>query len=87
LPGIYKIIKATNFSAILSTTYDQSLERIYDNEISTYTYKDIESLQVAVSNNSFSLLKIYGDITKPNTVLISPSRFNDEMLKNRWCRL
>jgi len=82
IPGIYRVIKSTNFSAILSTTFDQTIERAYDNQLNIYTYKDIEKLQESVSNNSMFLLKIYGDITKPDTVLVSPSRFDNEMLRN-----
>jgi energy-coupling factor transporter ATP-binding protein EcfA2 len=82
IPGIYKVIKSTNYSAILSTTYDQTIERTYDSQIEVLTYNDIEKLQEAVSNNSLFLLKIFGDIPKQETVLISPSRFDDEMLRN-----
>jgi len=82
IPGIYRVIKSTNFSAILSTTFDQTIERTYDNQLDVYTCKDIERLQESVSNNTLFLLKIYGDVTNPGTVLVSPSRFDNEMLRN-----
>lgn len=82
LPGIFEDITKTSFSFVVSSNYDDQVERAYNGSTSIYTHQNTEELKNCFTNRKFFILKIYGKPDEPNTLLLTPSQFSDVILQN-----
>ena len=72
------------FSAALTTNFDDLLERVYDTPFEqVYTPKNTESLLAALTRGDFFLLKLYGTLDQPDTVMVAPKQYEDAITGNR----
>lgn len=76
------LLRRTKFSAILTTNFDNLLERQYQsNQI--YTPTDSEALLTALTKRDFFVLKLYGTLDKPETVIVAPAQYEGGITGNK----
>jgi predicted ATPase len=84
LTAWHKAIHELPFSAVLTTNFDRLLERTFEHLTSrVLTPRDTEELLAALTRNQFFLLKLYGTLERPDTVLVSPAQYESEIEGNR----
>lgn len=77
-------LKQIKFSAVLTTNFDNLLDGVFDAQASQiYTPKDAESLLAALTRRDFFILKLYGSLNNPETVIITPAQYEEEITGNR----
>ncbi len=81
--ALHQKLKALPFCAALTTNYDELLEQTYEGLGSTYTHLDSDDLLVALRRTDFFLVKLYGALSRPNTVLIAPMQYERALESNR----
>lgn len=83
LPKSHHVFKDIGFSAVLTTNFDRLLEQTYE-DIGTrvYTPKDTEPLLEALAKREFFILKFYGTLERPETVLVAPAQYDDAVAGN-----
>jgi recombinational DNA repair ATPase RecF len=79
---VHQTLREIPFASVLTTNFDGLLEQTYQNETQVYTARDVEKLQNALSKAEFFILKLYGDLAVPETLLISPAQFEDASREN-----
>jgi len=81
LPNTFGKLRRLPFSGVVTTNFDNLLSRAFDNRLSngTYTHKDAEPLKVALARRQFFLLQLHGTITRPDTLLLSDSQFDERL--------
>ncbi len=77
LPAAYRALRDIPFSAILTTNFDDLLERNFqDSQPRVYTHRDASALKGwKTRRDNFFLLKLYGTLAQPDTVLLAPADF------------
>ncbi len=70
-------------SAIITTNYDSLIEDAYNRKTKPdlLNHYDVDSLSDVVSNKSFYLLKIHGDASRVNTIVLSRSDYREMLFK------
>ena len=82
LPGPnHRRVRDLSPGAILTTNFDDLLELTFAGE-SFYTHADTEPLLDAVAARLFFVLKLYGTLNRPETVLVAPKQYEDEIVGN-----
>lgn len=77
------LLRAIPFSAALTTNFDDLLERTFGLPgISIYTPYDTERLRSALLNQRFFLLKLYGTLTRPDTLQVAPAQYSASISEN-----
>jgi predicted ATP-binding protein involved in virulence len=80
---LHERLKQIEFSAILTTNFDNVLERVFEGKTDqTYTPKDSESLLTALTRRAFFILKLYGRLDRQETVLVAPAQYNSAISGN-----
>lgn len=80
---VHRVLHTIPFCAALTTNFDILLERIFsDRAPSILTPQDAESLLTAYAKREFFILKLYGSVDKPETLLISQAQFEDATTQN-----
>ncbi|WP_295439081.1 AAA family ATPase [uncultured Thiodictyon sp.] len=83
LPDRYSRLERLGLSAALTTTFDTLLERIFfRSPDSVLTPKDTEQLLAALSAKDFFIGKLYGRLTDPDSVMLSPSQYEEVVARN-----
>jgi tRNA A-37 threonylcarbamoyl transferase component Bud32 len=83
-PESYSILTEIGLSAILTTGFDQLLEQTHENiGDRVYTPEDAEPLLDAFAKREFFILKLYGALERPETVLLGQARYEDAIAANR----
>ena len=76
LPEVCKILRQIPFAALLTTNFDNLLETTFDrSSADVLTPYDAEKLIGCLSRRESFLLKLYGDVAKPDTILLSPAQY------------
>lgn len=71
------------FCAALTTNFDNLLEQTFDNQHpKIYTPRDPEQLIEALHKREFFVLKLYGDLSQAESLMISPTQFEDAIGEN-----
>jgi predicted ATP-binding protein involved in virulence len=82
--GYHSQLRRIKFSAVLTTNFDNLLEEVYETSASqVYTPKSAESLLAALTRREFFILKLYGTLDQPDTVMIAPAQYEDAITGNR----
>lgn len=76
LPEIHQLLSCLPFCAVVTTNYDQLLEQAFARHDAgrlpkVITYRDISSLGPLLFEGGFFVLKAHGDITRPETLILS----------------
>ena len=74
LSGVHKVLQGIPFSAVLTTSFDDLFERTYP-EAPVFTPRQSEPLLDALSRRRFFLLKLYGTLDRPDTVMVAPAQY------------
>jgi hypothetical protein len=84
LTSWHSSIRELPFSAVLTTNFDRLLEQTFWHRTRrVLTPRDTEELLAALSGKQFFLLKLYGTLERPDTVLVSPAQYESEIEGNR----
>jgi energy-coupling factor transporter ATP-binding protein EcfA2 len=75
LPASVKIIPQIPFAAVLTTNFDDLLERAYESNVEVYTPHDPDALNKAADQRKFYLLHLHGSPKKPETIIFSPASY------------
>lgn len=83
IPKTHRVLSKIPFSAVLTTNLDGLLERTYaEARVRVWTHKDTEPLSAALTRGEFFLLKLYGTLEQPETVVLAPEQYTDAIAKN-----
>ena len=66
---------------MLTTNFDNLLEQTFVGK-PVYTHLDTESLLTALSARTFFVLKLYGTLDRPESVVVSPRQYEDAIVGN-----
>lgn len=80
------LLRQLKFSAVLTTNFDNLLERTYNDLPTTpdvYTPKDAERLLTALTKRDYFILKLYGTLDDPPTVMVAPAQYESAITNNR----
>lgn len=80
----YVLLRKIPFCAALSANFDNLLERNYESIVKSriYTPKDTESLLASLSRNDFFILKLYGTLERPESVVVAPAQYQALIAEN-----
>lgn len=83
LPEAHQTLSRIQFSAVVTTNFDNLLEETYRaRKGNVYTPRDAEPLLDALSKRDFFIVKLYGRLEQPDTVLLSSAQFEDAVRGN-----
>ena len=85
LPDSVKLLKDLPFSAVMTTNFDNLLEQAFEDRTtstSSLTPGDAELLLQCLHKREFFLLKLYGKLEQPATVMLAPSQYDDVVTGN-----
>lgn len=85
LPERHKLLREIPFSAALTTNFDNLLERTFFNQgavVRVYTHENTEELLTTLSTRAFFILKLYGTLVQPDSVLIAPAQYRAAVAEN-----
>lgn len=83
LSDVHHILRNLPFSAALTTNFDSLLEDTFRvRGDSLFTPADAESLLVALHKREFFILKLFGELDRAGTLMLSPSQFDDAVREN-----
>lgn len=89
IPEIFNYILKIPFTAAVTSNFDNLLERAYavpdgrqGNNAKVFTHNDSEKLLSALNNRDFFILKIYGRVDEPASLILAPSQFGDTVMNN-----
>ncbi|MGV3617316.1 MAG: AAA family ATPase [Fimbriimonas sp.] len=80
LPKAYRLLRELPFSAILTSNYDNLLDRALEGTpyVGSLTPNDLERLMELVNlRRPPFLLKLYGDLARPETVILGPTDYQN----------
>jgi predicted ATP-binding protein involved in virulence len=80
----YDLLRNIPFCAALSANFDNLLERNFEQKVEKriYTPKDTDSLLAALSRNDFFILKLYGTLDRPESVVVAPAQYQALIAEN-----
>jgi hypothetical protein len=83
LPPAHAILRRIGFSAVLSTNFDTLVEQAFKPpQTSILTPADATQLQESLAKRMFFVLKLYGLLDRPGTVLVAPEQYLDAVSRN-----
>lgn len=85
LPESHRIMKKIGFNAVLTTNFDDLLEKTFisdDSAYNVFTHVDTEPLLDNLTKREFFILKLHGTLQRPETVLLAPSQYEDSIAGN-----
>jgi predicted ATP-binding protein involved in virulence len=84
VPDAYQALTSLRFAAVLTTNFDDLFERNYqDKAVSVMTPSAAEQLKTALSKYEFFVLKLYGTLSQPETLMVAPAQYEDAVTGNR----
>lgn len=81
LPDVHRLLRRLSLGAVLTTNFDNLLERSF-RDPRVHTPHDAEPLLEALAKREFFVLKLYGDLLRPETVLITPAEYQAAVAEN-----
>jgi hypothetical protein len=83
LGRVHRRLLEAGFCAALTTNFDDLLERTFKVKEGALTPEDTDPLLEALSSRRFFLLKLYGSLDRPETLVISPAQYRESIAANR----
>ncbi|MGB7061012.1 MAG: SIR2 family protein [Candidatus Zixiibacteriota bacterium] len=88
--GLHKVITSLELPCLITTNYDQILERSYAQfkrtTVSVFTHLPAQ-ISVANDEDGFYIFKIHGDIDRPETLIVTQSHYDGIMKNNKSLEL
>lgn len=81
---IHRLLARIGLSAALTTNFDTLLEQTFTEARLVCTPEDPERLLDSLSQRSFFILKLYGMLERPDTVLVAPAQYEEAISGNRF---
>ena len=86
LPAAHQLIKQLDFPALVTTTFDNLLDRTFPYSGGrVYAARDCEALERAAARRDFFLLKPFGDLEEPQTIRLGPAQCAEVMQLHPAC--
>jgi energy-coupling factor transporter ATP-binding protein EcfA2 len=83
LPEAHQLLRRIPFSAVMTPNFDNLLEETYAGlHPKVYTFKGAEALLDALSKREFFIVKLYGRLEEPETMMLAPAQFADAIREN-----
>lgn len=84
LPLAFRVLRKIPFSAVLTTNFDDLLERTFSAEVGdrVYTPQHAEQLLTILSKREFFILKLYGNLGRPESVIFAPAQYRAVVADN-----
>jgi AAA domain, putative AbiEii toxin, Type IV TA system/SIR2-like domain len=83
LSDAHRVLSDLPFGAALTTNWDTLVEQTFATRSGgLYTPRDAEQLLDALHKRGFFVIKLYGDLSRSETLMISPSQFGDAVREN-----
>ncbi|HEX8290555.1 MAG TPA: SIR2 family protein, partial [Pyrinomonadaceae bacterium] len=93
LPAVHQLVARLPFRAIITTNFDQLIERAYGHRIPVATQLDAEKLAEYIGDpDQLFLLKAHGDVSRAATIVLAEQEFSrlinrDEVFKRSFISL
>lgn len=78
----HKLLRDLNLSAVLTTNFDNLLEATFHRS-SVFTPADSEELLIAHAKRAFFILKLSGDLSRPEGLMLASAHYEKQMAENR----
>ena len=75
LSPAHHLIPALPFRAVVTTNFDNLIERAYGGRLTVVTQNDAQQLAACIDSGQQFLLKAHGDLTRADTIVLSESDF------------
>lgn len=84
ISSAHELIRRIPFFAVLTTNYDALLEKAFPQyaEAGLYTPQDAEALLDALSQKRRFILKLYGFLQRPETLILAPIEYQEAVSSN-----
>ena len=83
IPEAHRLLKRIPFYAALTTNFDTLLERTYPEVADrVFTPKDAERLVDVLAKRAFFIAKLYGQLSRPETVLLAPAEYAETVARS-----
>jgi SIR2-like domain len=84
LPRVHEFLRQIPFASVVTSNYDTLLERALPQfaDAGVYTPRDAEALLDALTQRRRFILKLYGIIRRPETLIVAPIEYRDVVLSN-----
>lgn len=80
---VHSLLRSLNLSAVLTTNFDNLLDTTFSDRVQgVFTHQDADRLLQALSKRQFFLLKLYGSLDRPESVLLAPFQYLEAMARN-----
>jgi energy-coupling factor transporter ATP-binding protein EcfA2 len=76
-------LKLIGFSAVLTTNFDRTIDSTFGGRTPAQTPDDCPAMRKALLDRAFFLLKLYGTLDRPESILLSPAQFSGAVSRNR----
>jgi hypothetical protein len=84
LASIHQDLRRIPFGVALTTNFDDLLETSFaQKHPAVYTPQDTEALLTALSSRAFFILKLYGNLRAPETIILSAAQYKGAIASNR----
>jgi predicted ATPase len=86
LPDVLISIPQIGFGAALTTNFDHLLERAFGSakrEVAVRLPRDVEAIRGDLSRRQFFILKLYGDVDRPDSLILSPAQYEEAIQGDR----
>jgi energy-coupling factor transporter ATP-binding protein EcfA2 len=81
LPAVFRRLPRIGFSGLVTSNWDDLLEHSFSlPPAQVHTLADSGPLLEALSKNELFLLKLYGDLEQPQTVILTSARYRDTVI-------
>src|SRR5262249_33737724 len=78
----YDLLREIPFSALLTTNFDDLLERTLGREVPVYTPMDVEALLGTQTTRPLYILKLYRTLAKPDSLMVEPAQYAAAVASN-----
>lgn len=83
IPAAHATSSGIPFSAVLTTNFDGLLETTFHDRLDrVLTPHDVEELKERYGKGRFFLLKLYGDLDRPETLTVAPAEYESSVAEN-----
>jgi energy-coupling factor transporter ATP-binding protein EcfA2 len=86
-PAAHEVVRELPFAAALTTNFDDLLEQTFEERMkvagsAALVPQDVEGLLSSYTRRAFFVLKLYGSLDRPDSVLVSPAQFDRAVSQN-----
>ena len=80
---IHRLLARFRFRAIVTTNFDQLIERAFEGKLPVATQKDARDLAKYLGEETPFIFKVHGDIDRPETIVLTDDEFAQVTVDNK----